>query len=329
MALPSATNAYDELFTRIAFKVVGQPGYKDVFNKGRPLLMALDERKLTWSGSKQIAHRINLGNTAVGGSYAKGATLDITDTVNETWAVYDPAFYLEPIVVFFQDKIKAGERLSGVQGIVETRMTDAVERQQQQLLSHLCASSKAETTDIEPILTYVKATGAAGGLNPSTSGQEIWAAQNVDTVDFSAAGIAKLRKNALNASKGGKTMFDLTVLPQAFYEETLESGDSKVTINQDAKTKGGLTNANLGQMGLSILNRPVIWDSTWTTNQSATCLQLNFDGLHMVTHSKDGAVEPFQSTLSARMDASVGWRRMVRQLTCSDRDIQASLTTVS
>lgn len=329
MALPSATNVYDELFTRVAFKVVGSAGYKDVFYKGRPLLRALNERKLSWSGSKQIAHRINLGNSAQGGSYAKSDSLTITDVVNETWAVYDPRFYLEPIVIFFQDRIKAGD-LRGVQGIVETRMSDASERQQQQLLDHLCASSAAASTDIEPLLTYVAATGAAGGLNPATAGQSIWAAQNKDTIDWSAAGINNARAAAFDASKGGKTMYDLLVIPQTFYQESLESGDGKIQINLDAKTKAGTTNSDLGTMGLSILGRPVIWDDTWTTNQSATCLGLNFDGLHMVTHSSyDGSIEPFESALTGRMDASVGWRRFVGQLTMSDRDIQYSLTTVS
>lgn len=327
--IPSATNVYDEIFTRVGFKVVGSPGYKDVFYKGRPLLRLLNERKLSWSGSKQIAHRINLGNSAQGGSYAKSDVLDITDTVNETWAVYDPRFYLEPVVAFFQDRVKAGD-LKGVQSIIETRLSDAAERQQQQLIDHFCATTAAEGTDVEPILTYIKSTGAAGGLNPSNSGQEIWAAQNQDSIDFSAAGVNKLRQTALDASKGGKTMFDVTILPLAYYREALESGDSKLTINLDAKTKAGTTNADLGMMGLSILGKPVIWDKTWSDNQGSTALQLNFDGIHLVTHrSYDGSMEPFESALVGRLDASVGWRRFVGQLTLSDRDIQASLTTLS
>ncbi len=329
MTLPSATNVYDELFTRVAFKVVGSPGYKDLFYKGRPLLRAIHERKLSWSGSKQIAHRVNLGNTAQGGSYAKADTLNINDVVNETWAVYDPRFYIEPIVIFFQDRIKAGN-LAGVQSIVETRMSDAGERQQDQLLLHLCRSTATLSTDLEPLLTYVKSSGAAGGLNPATAGQSTWAAQNTDTVDFSAAGVNKIRQETLNATKGGKTMTDLIVLPQTFFQEALEAGDGKVQFNKDVSTRAGTQFADLGMMGLSIVNTPVIWDTQWTTNQSATILGLNFDGIHMVTHDTyDGSIEPFESALTGRMDASVGWRRFVGQLTLSDRDIQYSLTTVS
>ena len=40
-------------------------------------------------------------------------------------------------------------------------------------------------------------------------------------------------------------------------------------------------------------------------------------------------MEPFESALVGRLDASVGWRRFVGQLTLSDRDIQASLTNLS
>ena len=149
-------------------------------------------------------------------------------------------------------------------------------------------------------------------------------------MDFSSVGIPRLRRLHNLTSQGGKHYHDVIVLPRTFHEEALEVGDSAVVINQDAKTKGGTTNAVLGLNNLTILDRPAIWDQAWTTAQSGTCLMLNFDGIHLVENPKYALkMTKVMDALVNGLDARVAVRRYVAQLTMSNRSIQGSMTTVT
>ena len=337
MTLPTATVEFNEIFTRSAYNYAGQQGYKDNFYKGRPLLRLTRERAINASGGNQISHRVNLGNSAQGGSYYKGQRMDIVDVHNETQANYDWKFYWEPMVLYFQDKFKAmaantpRQRLRNIQSLAESKADDTGERMRDLILSHMTATTATLSTDIQPILAIVAATGALGGLNPATSGQEAWAAQiNSNAVDFSAVGPARLRTLSNDASQGQRYQTDAYVLTQTQYEEALEIGDGKVQINQDARTSGGTLNADLGLQNLTINGHIAIWDSSWSTNQSGKSLALNFSGLHLVEAS-DYAFK-FSGMESMRGDginADVDWMNFVGELTCSNRNIQGALTNVS
>lgn len=337
MTLPTATVEFNEIFTRSAYNYVGQQGYKDNFHKGRPLLRLLRERGLTASGGNQISHRVNLGTTAQGGSYRKGQRMDIVDVHNETQANYDWKFYWEPMVLYFQDKFKAmaantpGQRLKDIQSLAESKADEVNERLRQLVLEHLCASSAAQPSDLSPILSVVASSGALGGLNPATSGQEAWAAQiNSNAVDFSSVGVARLRTLSNDASQGQRFTTDAYVLTQTFYEEALEIGDGKVQINQDARTSGGTLNADLGLQNLTINGHIAIWDSEWSDTQSGKVLALNFSGIHLVEAS-DYAFKfsGMESMKGDGINADVDWMNYVAELTSSNRGIQGALTNVA
>ena len=332
----TATVQFDKLYVRAAYNYAGSSDFTDNFHKGRPLLQLMRERRLTDSGGNQIAHRVRLGTTAQGGSYRKGQRMDIVDVNNDTQANFDWAFYWEPCPLYFQDKFKAmaGARkhmVGRAQELAETNADECMERLQQLILEHMCASSQADSADIEPILTYVKATGAAGGLDPSNAEQATWAAQiNANTVDFSAVGPQRLRTLSNDCSQGLKFQTDAYVLTQAFHEEALEIGDNKVQINQEARTSGGTKNADLGLENLTINGKIAIWDPTWSTTQSSTVLALNFGAIHLVEAPEYAfKFSGMESMRSDGVNADVDWLNWVGQLTVRNRRALGALTNVS
>lgn len=332
MPLPTSTYTIDEITTRHLNNYVGSKEYKDNFYKGRPLLMLARERKIDATGGKNITHRVNLGSTYVGRSIRKGTKLDLTDVVNETHSTWTWSVLEEPWVMYFHDEMESDGSPEAVIGLAEDKMNDNDERMRDMILTQLCQTSKADALDLNTFRELIPAAGttAVGGLDGATAGQTAWTAQNVDAVDFSSVGIPRLRRLHNLTSQGGKHYHDVIVLPRTFHEEALEVGDSAVVINQDAKTKGGTTNAALGLTNLSILNRPAIWDQAWTTAQTGTCLMLNFDGIHLVENPKYALkMTKIFDALVNGLDARVAVRRYVAQLTMSNRGIQGSMTTVT
>lgn len=332
MPLPSSTYTIDEITTRHLNNYVGTKEYKDNFYKGRPLLQLVRERKLDAKGGRKITHRVNLGSAPVGRAIRKGTKLDLTDAVNETHSEWTWAVLEEPWVMYFHDEMESEGSEEAVLSLAEDKTNDNDERMRDLILNQLCATSKADTIDLNTFRELIPAAGttAAGGLDGATAGQTAWTAQNVDTVDFSSVGIPRLRRLHNLCSQGGKHYHDVTVMPRVFHEEALEVGDSAVVINQDAKTKMGTSNADLGLSNLSILQRPAIWDQAWTTLQSGTILMLNFDGIHLVENPKYALkMTKIQDALVNGLDARVAVRRYVAQLTMSNRGIQGSMTTVT
>lgn len=332
MPLPTTTYTIDEVTTRHLNNYVGSKEYKDNFYKGRPLLRLLRERKLDATGGKNITHRVNLGSSPAGRSIRKGTKLDLTDVVNETHSQWTWAVLEEPWVMYFHDEMESDGSPDSVLALAEDKTGDNDERMRDLILNQLCQTSKADTIDLNTLRECIPAAGttAIGNLDGATAGQTAWTAQNVDTLDFSSVGIPRLRRLHNLCSQGGKYYHDVVVMPRVFHEEALEVGDAAVVINQDAKTKMGTSNADLGLSNLSILNRPAIWDQAWTTYQSATILMLNFDGIHLVENPKYALkMTKIQDALVNGLDTRVAVRRYVAQLTMSNRGIQGSLTTVS
>lgn len=332
MPLPTSTYTRDEVTTRHLNNYVGTKEYKDNFYKGRPLLQLLRERKIDATGGKRIAHRVNMGSAPVGRSIQKGTKLDLTDAVNEMDALFTWSVLEEPWVLYFHDEMESEGGDGGYLALAEDKMNDNDQRMQDLILGQLCQTTKAAAIDLNTLRECIPAAGttAIGGLDGAIAGQTAWTAQNVDTVDFSSVGIPRLRRLHNLTSQGGRYYHDFVLLPRTFHEEALEVGDSAVVINQDAKTKMGTSNADLGLTNLSILNRPAIWDYTWTANQTGTILMINLDGLHLVENPKYALkMTAIHDAIVNGLDAKVAVRRYVAQLTMSNRNIQGSVTTVT
>lgn len=333
MTLPSQTHQIDEIFTRLSqYRYVGEPGYKDNFYNGRPLLRLLRERKLTAKGGRKIAHRVNLGTTANGHFYGARERVTFKDDRNFTHAEFPWAFLFESMFVderevFYTEGNKA--KVATLHSDVEM---DARERMQDKLTTALCRTSKDTALDgsgaPNTILEIASATGELGGLNPATAGQSKWAAQvNGSAITFSSTGPSKLRAISADASMGNKHSTDAYLLPKAYYLEGLDIGDGKVAINQDAKTKLGTSNADLALGNLTINQRPCLWDPAWDALQSAKAVAMNFNGMHWVEAPELALrARPWKATWETGMFGFLSVLDLAGQLTASNRQTQGALT---
>lgn len=336
MVSPSVTQTvtWDDVYTRHAHNFVGAPGFKDQFYNARPLLQLLRERGLSATGGKQIVHRVNLGSTAQGGSGAKGKKYDLTDVDPFTAVRYDWAYYLEPIIIYFQDEHQAGNAPEARMGLLEDKITDAGERQRDQINEHLCATSQGASTDVISLKMVIRddpdGTDATplGGLSAVT--YSAWRNQMDETSrDFSAVGEKVIRDQAIACSAGGKSVIDALLLTSTFYSQYHDLCTAKHRINTGA-TRMGTRIGDLAFSEVSYMGRPVFWDADWDSAQSGKGLFLNLDGVHLIEDkSKAFVTEPFKSALVGGVDARVGWMRWVGQLTCSERRTQGGFKTLT
>lgn len=331
MVSPAVTQTatWDGVYTRHAHNFVGEAGFKDNFYNERPLLQMLREKGLSAAGGQQIVHRISLGSTAVGGSGAKGKQYDLTDVDPFTAVRYDWAYYLEPVIMYFQDEHQAGNAPEARMSLVEDKIKDAGERMRDQILDHLCAETKGSTEDVNSLIQFVRVdpdaadTDLMGGLSAAT--YSAWRNQADEAaLDFSAVGEKRMRDLVLDCSRGGTPVTDMFLLPQEFYSQYIDLASAKHQINTGA-TRAGTRVADVAFSEASYMGRPVIWDQAWddATHADVYGLALDLRGLHLVEDSVGAfGLEPFQKALVNGIDARVGWLRWVGQLTCSERRTQ-------
>jgi hypothetical protein len=336
MVSPSVTQTvtWDDVYSRHAYNFVGAPGFKDNFYLGRPTLQLLRERGMSASGGKQIVHRVNFGSTAQGGSGAKGKKYDLTDVDPFTAVRYDWAYYLEPIIIYYQDEHQAGNAPDARMSLLEDKITDAGERQRDQINAHLHATSLGTSTDVLSIPLIVRAdpdaadTDLIGGISAAT--YSAWRNQADETSrDFSAVGEKVMRDLAIDCSAGGKSVVDAWLLPSEFYSQYIDLASAKHDINTGA-TRAGTRIADVAFSEASFMGRPVYWDTDWDDTSTDALFALNLDGLHLVEDkAKAFKTEPFKSALVGGVDARVGWMRWVGQLTCSERRTQGRIATLT
>lgn len=329
MALPTHTPTLDQVFTRYAYNKIGGRKYKDQKYKTRPLLRLLRERKVNATGGPNIVHPVNLGTTANGKSLSRNETFSIEGDANETWARYTPKVVIETCFVSWWDIRESSPSKFKMQTILDSRIDETRENLEDTIAGYLAQSSAAATTDVTPILTLVKTTGAAGGLNPATAGQSAWAAQNEDTINWSVEGIGRTREgiNTVEDNKGNLTVI---LLPDAMFNETCEVADSALVLNQDIKTKGGTKYADLGTKVPLILNTPVIRDNIWNSNQTATGVGLDMDGIHLTVDPRwDMYMWPFKEMVHHGRLGQASVKITVCELTMSSRRTQLLLSTLS
>lgn len=328
MTLPSVTNTLSDVFTRYAFNKIGGRKYKDQKYKNRPLLKLLRERKLTGDGGPSIVHPINLGTAANGQSLSRNETFSIVGDVAETWSRYVWSTVIETCFVSWWDIREARGNKFKMESILDSRIDETGENLEDNILTMIAATSTA-SGDINNLTSIVSSTGATGGLNPSTAGQSVWASEVEDTINWSVEGIGRARelKQKIGDNKG---KCDVFVLPDQFFNETCEIGDSALVINQDAATKGGTKYADLGMQVPYILGTPVIHDPKWNATQSATGVALDLAGVHLVVDPMwDMYMYPFKEMAHHGRLGQASVQVEVAQLTCSSRRTQGLLSTIS
>ena len=329
MALPTHTPTLDQVFTRYAYNKIGGREYKDQKYKTRPLLRLLRERKVSATGGPNIVHPVSLGTTLNGKSLARNETFSIEGDSTETWARYTPKVVIETCFVSWWDIRESSPSKFAMKKILDSQIDLTRENIEDNIATMLAASSASVSTDVTPILTLVKATGAAGGLNPATAGQSAWASQVEDTINWTVEGVGRTREgiNKVEDNKG-----DLTVilLPDAMFNETCEVADSALVLNQDIKTKGGTKYADLGTKVPLILNTPVIRDNIWNAAQTATGVGLDMSGIHLAVDPRwDMHMYPFKEMVHHGRLGQASVKITVCELTLSSRRTQLLLSTLS
>ncbi|MCP5065891.1 MAG: phage major capsid protein [bacterium] len=339
MAYPTQTHTLDEIVTRFAWNYVGDPNYKNQSFNRRPLLRLLREKRLTASGGNQISHRVNLGSSSVGTFYSQGQQTNIQDAGNWTQANYEWAFGVEPLIIWLQELFKAGNSPAKIQGITEDHVDDGMERLKDLILGQICLATKADSsTDLNTLMELVAEDGEVGGINPATAGQTAWAAKE-DSValDWSSVGTARSRtiKNNCERVRGGGV--DAYLLTQTQYEESLDSADNKVTINQDAKTKLGTRNADLGLDNLVLNGTMALWDPTWSDaaiqsdgTLGSVAMALDFSGVHLVeAEGRALKTRKWKETDVNGYHGMVSFIDYIAQLTCSRRASSGRMDNIS
>ena len=329
MTLPTHTPTLDQVFTRHSYNVIGSREYKDQKYKRRPMLMLLRERRKKGDGGPNIAHRVNLGTTFNGRSLSRNERFSIEGDSNETWSRYTWSVVIETCFVSWWDIREADGGMQKVLGILESRINETRENIEDNISTQLAQSTAADADDINPILSIVATSGASGGLNPSTDGQEVWASENEDTISWIVEGVSRTRKlnTKITDNKGNP---DVILVPDQTWLDTCDIGDAAMVINQNAATRGGTKYADLGLQVPFILGIPVIHDPAWNTAQSATGVMLDLDGIHLVVDPRwDMYMWEFKDMAHNGILGKASLQVEVAQLTCSSRRTQGLLSTLS
>jgi len=331
MTLPTASALpLDQVYTRFSHNKVGGREYKDQKYKKRPLLQLLtSSSKDGKGGGKKIVHPINLGTASNGQSLGRNEEFSIEGDSNETWAVYDWRTVIETVFVSWWDLREADGNLYKMLKILDSRVDETRENMEDNILTMLCATSKAATNDIDFLTAAIKSTGAFGGLNPSTSGQSVWASEVEDTINWSVEGIGRTREG-VNKVEDNKGDIDVIVLPDQYFNETCEIGDSAVVLNQDLKTRGGTKYADLGTKVPLILNTPVMRDPKWNAANANTGIGIDTMGTHLVVDPNwDMFMWPFKEMVWHGRLGQASVQIKVCELTQSSRRTNLLLSTIA
>lgn len=320
----------DSVYTRFAENYVGNPDYRDNFYRERPLLYALREKaRIQTQGGQNLKHRINFGTSANGGSLARNQTFTIQGNVGETASTWTWSVLFETCFVSWWDVMETDNSPYAVQGVVESRVKETDENLQETILGQLTQTSKASASDLNSLIEIVATTGAIGGLNPATTGQETWASQVEDTINVSTEGVGRTRelKTSVELAKGDP---GIVVLPSVYRDELCAVGDAATTYNVDAKTKGGTLYANMGAQVAVLVGLPIVSDFRWDTNQSTNGLMLDLGKIHLVENGKWSMyMYPFKDMAHDGNLGQASVKLYVAQLTCSSRRAQGRFSTLS
>lgn len=269
MAKPTLT-AYELNTTYSAYpqEYVNKKIHNQFYNEN-VLLNFLRKGKRTMPGGFDWHVLVQDGLTAVGDWFVRATTITYTATDPVTKAIYSPVYLREPVVLYEVDLVRA-QGAGAVFSYIEAQIDSAKARLQRKLTTALFATSN-ETNGVTSIAVAIDSTGALGGLNPATAGQDWWASQETASGSFATRGLDDMRDMWLDCTK-----FDGAGSP-----ELILGDDTFVAAYEEAGVGHFDTsdrNVNLGMSGLRYKTAAVDRDTRCTTGVvyflNSKCIQL-------------------------------------------------------
>lgn len=331
MASPTQSLTLDTVFVAHGREYLKrQP--TDNYYKANPTLALMRKKAKALSGGKYFIEPILSGGEPVGGAYARGQSLSTTPTDPVTEAVYEVAFYGEPVTIYYQDEMKAGGA-GALFDYVETRIDDAQMKLERQLALDLWRSTQL-TNGIIPIPVAISTSTTLGGIAPGT--YTWWVAQNEDTVTFSSAGPDKMRNIANDVSFGGSKQFSRAITDQATWEAYVDLVEGAHQINSVSTASGAGRVGDLGFQTCKYQGKDLLWDRNINLTQNGVTTTgrsmwfLNDDGIYL-GEMAGGAwrLSEFAPMHVNGQQGRIAYVRWCGQLIVRHRQCLGSITTIS
>jgi hypothetical protein len=242
----------------------------------------MDARVLSWylkdkgrvrmiSGGQSIVEPLLTG-LGQADSYAEWEQISITPQQGISAAVYDWKQLVATIAISGLEELKNnGEE--AVVNLLETKIMQAEETFQNRLNhmlwgeafvanqvgssgTNITGSQTAAdaTNDFLGLADYIASTGAVGGINPATAGNEFWASYQASLSGVAETELRARMTTAYNTAGNGKERPDALFTDQTSFELF----ESQLTPNlryEDTKS------ANLGFQNLTFKGVPLYWDT--------------------------------------------------------------------
>ena len=266
--------------------------------QGRPLL--------NWFLSKGRVRKIDGGISIVepiiyaegeAGSYSEWQQLQITPQEGISAAQFPWRQIYATIAVSGLEEAQNNGRAQAI-NLLEAKVMQAEETLKNRLSKQLYGTQSAPdpTKDFLSVPAVVDSTGAIGGIDPATAGNEFWAAVETAVGAVDASGLeAALSAAVHSSSDSGSDRVDGIFTGQGVYE-FYESTLTPQVRYTDTKS------ANLGFMNLLFKQTPIYWDFDCPTG---LVLGLNSKYIGLVFHSsRYFAQTPFSKGLSGNMSSA-------------------------
>lgn len=298
-----------------------------------PLTDHLMENKWDYDGGNEIVVPIRDGYTPAGDWFERGGTVNVAHVNAITQARYTPKFLEEPLFIDWTDEQIASGGGATLQFVEET-INGAVDRIYEKLALSIVASSTTSPA-MTTLLEIIDSTGAIGGLNPATSGQEFWASYEKASVgSFASNGPPEMRKALLAVTKykglGRPTaIFMSTTAYRAYQASNLSLANyfrapGTKTLGSDLGT-GVLT-----YEGIPVYYEPHLDTTIDTSTNTGIILFVNNKGVRLaVKPGSSMTMRPWVDMLPAGRVGRGTILTMTTQLVAQARSPLAKLTDVS
>lgn len=237
-------------------------------------------------GANEIVVPVKDAYTPVGGWFVRGGTIAITHVDPFTTARYTWSFKQESVYLDYTDEeICEGDGAN--LRYIEESVDNGLERFYEGLATDFCATTTA-TNGFTCLFSLIDATGAIGGLNPATTGQEFWAATETNSIGGSGAFANALRNAFRETSKyKGLGSVDIIACSKTAYDEYEKSGLNLTTL---MATGGAQGSADIGIKNLQYKGVPVVYEphlDAAETSLNGVMLGINSRWLKICKKPKD------------------------------------------
>lgn len=156
-----------------------------------------------YDGGTKLIEPLISGENSTAEAYGSFDSLDVTPQSNITSALYDPKYYTVSMVYSKQEKLQNSGK-AAVINLVEAKIKNAEASLKNLINGDMFTGNAANDKKMLGLTQIVEATGAVGGLNPATTGQDFWASYEENTSE--ALTLAKMDNAVTSISRGsGKT----------------------------------------------------------------------------------------------------------------------------